>query len=58
MALVLRWPIREALLRYVHDLKAAALEAYRHETLIWAILSPYQKKAEKAPDVPKILKGN
>jgi hypothetical protein len=54
---VLRWPVREGLLRYVAILKASALKRYEHE-LIWkAPQAPHAKGDWKGPKVPAILTG-
>lgn len=50
--LVLCWPIREALLAYVDRLRQQALDSYRHELLVWALLAPHQKKPPEPPKPP------
>jgi hypothetical protein len=52
---ILDWPTRETLLAYVERLKRAALEEYRHATLVWAQLAPHTKKERKPPRLPSIL---
>lgn len=52
---VLRWPLREALLAYVERLKAHAQAQYEHAMLLWASIAPYAKGARQ-PDLPAILK--
>lgn len=54
---VLRWPMREAFEAMVHRIRQKAMEAYRHEQLVWALIAPHAKKQPKPPELPKILKG-
>lgn len=53
---VLRWPLHELLIAYVEQMKAEALDAYRHATLVYCLQAPHQKKPGKPPRVPSILK--
>jgi hypothetical protein len=53
---VFRWPVREALLAFLDHLKKEAVEQYRHECLMWAVLNPHRKKSKSPPNVPAILK--
>jgi hypothetical protein len=53
---ILDWPLRELLLAYIETMKAAALESYRHASIMWALTAPHSKKAQKPPRVPSILK--
>lgn len=52
----LDWPLRELLLAYVETMKEAALESYRHASIMWALTAPHSKKPPKPPRVPSILK--
>jgi len=54
---VKRWPLREALLAYVHRLKRAAEADYRHQLLMWACIAPLAGKKIAPPAAPAILKG-
>lgn len=54
---VLRWPVREAFEAMVNLLRKQALDAYRNEYIVWALLAPHAKKQPKPPELPKILKG-
>jgi hypothetical protein len=51
------WPLRDLFLNYLERQKEIARENYHTELLIWAALAPHRKRASKAPDLPKILKG-
>lgn len=53
---MLRWPLREGLLRYAHLMREWAREDYRFQVLTWAPQSPYLTKKDKPPEVPRILK--
>ncbi len=55
---VVRWPLREALLAYLARLRKEAMENYRTELLVWAILAPYAKRKTDPPRAPDILKGS
>jgi len=55
---VLGWPLREALLRYVHMMKREATIEYRHQVMLWAALAPHGKDKRKPPRLPKILRVN
>jgi hypothetical protein len=52
---VLRWPLRELMLAYVHRVKQSALADYRHETLVWASIAPHSTKKIEPPKRPHIL---
>jgi hypothetical protein len=54
---VLKWPLREALLCYVNQLKREALSAWRHAELCYAAIAPHSEKPGKPPPPPKILRG-
>ena len=54
---VLRWPLREAFEAMAQHLRKQALDAYRHEYIVWALLAPHAKKQPKPPELPPILKG-
>lgn len=54
---VLRWPLREALLGYVEQIKRSAQERHDQAMLVWASIAPYAKERIGAPDVPAILKA-
>ena len=51
------WPLRDLFLAYLERQKEIARASYHTELLIWASLAPYSKRRQKAPDLPKILKG-
>lgn len=53
---VMRWPIREGLLRYVYLMKERARRAYETDLMVWAMLAPHQKKQMQPPRVPEILR--
>jgi hypothetical protein len=55
IAKVLKWPLREALLCYLERLKHSALEAWRHDYLVWASIAPHTTKPGDAPRAPQIL---
>jgi hypothetical protein len=40
---------------FVERMKDAAIERHRAETLVWAVLAPWQKTQSKPPAVPPIL---
>lgn len=53
---IVRWPLREALIVYLHRKQAEALEDWRDRRLEWAILAPWTKKGQnKEPKKPEIL---
>lgn len=52
---VLLWPVREALLAFEERLRQQALDSYRHELLVWAVMAPHAKKVPEAPALPSIL---
>jgi hypothetical protein len=54
---ITRWPLREALMAYLHCLKRAAAENYRMELLAWASMAPHSAKPMAPPDVPDLLKN-
>jgi len=53
---VSRWPIREALMAYLHQLKRDAMESYRMEFLAWASMAPHSANKVEPPPLPEILK--
>ncbi|HEX7647395.1 MAG TPA: hypothetical protein VF450_08310 [Noviherbaspirillum sp.] len=53
---MLRWPIREGLLRYVHMLRERARWDYYVSLLAWAPQAPYIKGESKPPKPPRILR--
>lgn len=53
---VLKWPMREAMLCYLNQLKKAALEAWRHDTLCYSVIAPHSTKPGKPPSPPRILR--
>jgi hypothetical protein len=53
---VLDWPLRDLFLAFAERMRQAALERYRAELLVWAVLAPYQKRPPKPPAIPSILK--
>jgi hypothetical protein len=53
---VMDWPLRELLLAFVARLRSRARETYALELLVWAALAPHQKKAQKPPSIPSILR--
>lgn len=52
---VLKWPLREALLCYLNQLKTDALDSWRHETLCYSVSAPHLKDPGKPPKRPRIL---
>lgn len=48
-------PIRDGLLLLEHRMKMEAVEAFKHQQLLWALLAPHCKNSEP-PEVPEILK--
>jgi hypothetical protein len=54
---VLDWPMRDLFLAYLARLQEQVRAQYYVDVLVWASLAPYQKRAEKPPSMPKILKG-
>ncbi len=57
LGVIRTWPLREALLCYVHLLKAAAMREYRHQVLLWGLLAPHGKEKRKPPRPPPILRA-
>jgi hypothetical protein len=55
---VIRWPLREALLSYLAHLRKEAMENYRTELLVWAVLAPYGKRKTEPPRTPDVLRGS
>lgn len=53
---VMDWPLRDLFLAFIERLRQAAVERYRAELLVWAMLAPYQKRSQKPPQIPSILK--
>lgn len=53
---VMRWPIREGLLRFVHMTKERARRAYEIDVMVWAALAPHGKKRLDPPRIPEILR--
>lgn len=53
---VWNWPLRDIFLAYIERMRRRALERYRAELLVWAVLAPYQKRAQDPPSIPSILK--
>ena len=49
--------MREAFEAMVQRIRRQAIEGYRHEQLIWALLAPHSKKQAKPPELPSILKN-
>jgi hypothetical protein len=56
----MRWPLREGLISYREIARERALEQYRHDRLLWAVLAPHfsAKDRPSPPEVPAILRGN
>lgn len=50
------WPLRDLFLAFAERMRQAALERYRVDLLVWAVLAPYQKREQKPPRIPEILK--
>jgi hypothetical protein len=50
--------MEDALLAYRAMLCVRALEGYRHEQLVWALLVPHTPKGKKLkqPEIPRILR--
>ena len=42
---------------YLAQLRETKRQEYFVDYLVWAILAPHQKRADKPPALPKILKG-
>jgi len=56
---VLQWPIREGLLRYLHIMRERARWDYYVSLLAWAPQAPYAKKGDAPPPkAPKILRND
>jgi len=53
---VLRWPLREALLCYMHRMQQQALIGWRHDTLVWSNIAPHSTKKVSPPKKPLILR--
>lgn len=53
---VMDWPLRDIFLAFIERMRQAAVERYRAELLVWAVLAPYQKRSQKPPEIPSILK--
>ncbi|MGH9716404.1 MAG: hypothetical protein ACRD4R_06725 [Candidatus Acidiferrales bacterium] len=53
---VMDWPLRDLFLAFAERMRQAALERYRVDLLVWAVLAPYQKREQKPPRIPEILK--
>lgn len=49
-------PLRDVFLAYIEQMRRRALERYRAELLVWAVLAPYQKRGQSPPSIPSILK--
>lgn len=56
-AVVLTWPIREALIAYRALMVEAAREQYRHDMSVWASIAPHSGKKSEPPQPPSILRG-
>ena len=56
IATVLHWPMREALLCFLHRMQRLALDAWRHDTAVWASIAPYAEKKIRQPSKPRILR--
>lgn len=56
---VQRWPIREVLIAYLAQLRAHALEDYRHGQLLWQVRNVMggKRASDPPPPVPRLLKG-
>jgi hypothetical protein len=53
---VLRWPLREAMLAYVNQLKREALDSWRHAELCYVAVAPHSTKPGNPPKAPRILR--
>jgi hypothetical protein len=53
---VLLWPLRDMLESYVWRLRRDATDTHRHDMLVWALLAPHQKRPDKPPRRPEILR--
>lgn len=51
-----RWLLTELLDKIEHAAKTAAVEQYRYEMVLWALLAPHAKKGTKQPELPRILR--
>jgi len=49
------WPLRDLFVAFVERLKDAAVERYRADMLVWAVLAPWQKSQKRPPELPAIL---
>lgn len=54
---VFDWSLRDLFLSFIARVKEETRAEYYVDLLIWASLAPYQKRRQKPPSVPKILKG-
>jgi hypothetical protein len=54
---VMDWPLRDLFLGFIDRLRDQAQRNYEIELLVWAILAPHQKRPQKPPDVPDLLRG-
>jgi hypothetical protein len=54
---VMDWPLRDLFLGFIERLRDQARRNYEVEMLIWATLAPHQKRQQKPPDVPALLRG-
>lgn len=52
----MEWPLRELFLAYVERMKKAAHDSYKHDVLVWAVLTAAGAKM-KHPDPPAVLKA-
>lgn len=51
---VMTWPVRDGLICLEHKIKQNAIETFKHQQLIWALLAPHCKDAEQ-PTAPDFL---
>ena len=53
----LDWPLRDLFMAYLEQLRERERLAYYVDVLVWAALVPHQKRQDKPPAVPQILRG-
>jgi len=52
----LEWPLVDLLHALRHTLRERATQRYHTEIQVWAALVPHQKRQEKPPKLPDILR--
>lgn len=51
---VMQYPIRDGLLLLEYKMKQQAVENFKHQQIVWAMLAPHSKDA-KPPELPDFL---